>query len=262
MSIEVLAVLTATALGVVVAVWLRVWSPRLLRGPSRLGRDEPLAALVMVMCVGFLTLIFAQAGMETFFGPKPTSLQTTISQTVAQAATIAAIWLAGNRVRGADARRVGLDVRPGRLVHGLLAAIPGCCIALPATIWAMEISQWISQRAHQMHPLLKALHDHPSPAMRIWVTISAVVTAPLWEELFFRAYLQTTLREFTHRPWLALVIAAALFASQHPMWSWPAIFVLALCLGYAYERTGNLWTCILMHAMFNGTELMLLRTSG
>ena len=37
----------------------------------------------------------------------------------------------------------------------------------------------------------------------------------------------------------------------------PPIFLLALCLGYAYERTGNLWTTITMHALFNTTCTLL-----
>jgi membrane protease YdiL (CAAX protease family) len=34
----------------------------------------------------------------------------------------------------------------------------------------------------------------------------------------------------------------------------PLIFVLSLCLGYAYERTGNLWVPITIHALFNTIE--------
>jgi membrane protease YdiL (CAAX protease family) len=33
--------------------------------------------------------------------------------------------------------------------------------------------------------------------------------------------------------------------------------VLSLCLGYAYERTGNLWAVMTMHAMFNTTSTVL-----
>jgi membrane protease YdiL (CAAX protease family) len=51
--------------------------------------------------------------------------------------------------------------------------------------------------------------------------------------------------------WAAILITAAIFALVHPSWSRPIIFVLAVCLGYAYERTGNLWVPITMHAAFN-----------
>ena len=35
------------------------------------------------------------------------------------------------------------------------------------------------------------------------------------------------------------------------------IFVLSLCLGYAYERTRNLWVPIFMHAAFNASSVVM-----
>ena len=57
--------------------------------------------------------------------------------------------------------------------------------------------------------------------------------------------------------WVSVIITSALFALVHPQWMQPPIFILAICLGYAYERTGNLWTNITMHAMFNTTSTLL-----
>jgi membrane protease YdiL (CAAX protease family) len=54
--------------------------------------------------------------------------------------------------------------------------------------------------------------------------------------------------------WLAILIASMLFTAVHPMWMWPPLFVLAVGLGYAYERTGNLWTCMTMHCAFNSVS--------
>ena len=51
--------------------------------------------------------------------------------------------------------------------------------------------------------------------------------------------------------WLGIILAGLLFTLVHPPWSWPLIFLLALGFGYAYERTGNLWTSIAMHFVFN-----------
>ena len=51
--------------------------------------------------------------------------------------------------------------------------------------------------------------------------------------------------------WLAILITSILFAVIHPLWTAPIIFVLAIVLGYVYERTGNLWASIALHAIFN-----------
>jgi membrane protease YdiL (CAAX protease family) len=53
------------------------------------------------------------------------------------------------------------------------------------------------------------------------------------------------------RVWLAILIASILFAAVHPLWMAPLILLLSLGLGYAYERTGNIWVPIFIHALFN-----------
>ena len=57
--------------------------------------------------------------------------------------------------------------------------------------------------------------------------------------------------------WLAIVITSLLFAAVHPLWMWPPIFFLSLGLGYCYERTGNLWTSITVHCLFNSVSTFL-----
>lgn len=49
----------------------------------------------------------------------------------------------------------------------------------------------------------------------------------------------------------------------HDRWEAPVIFLLAICMGYAYERTGNLWVSITIHAAFNTVStLIFLFSSG
>jgi membrane protease YdiL (CAAX protease family) len=57
--------------------------------------------------------------------------------------------------------------------------------------------------------------------------------------------------------WTAILITSALFAVVHPAWTWPPIFVLSLLLGYAYERTNNLWVPVVIHAAFNSTSTLI-----
>ena len=57
--------------------------------------------------------------------------------------------------------------------------------------------------------------------------------------------------------WIAILITAALFAGMHFAVTkgydeyFPVLFLLGVALGYIYERTGNIWTDITMHACFN-----------
>ena len=58
--------------------------------------------------------------------------------------------------------------------------------------------------------------------------------------------------------WMAVILTSVLFALVHQLWTAPAIFVLSVGMGYAYERTGSLWASITMHFLFNGIQLALL----
>jgi membrane protease YdiL (CAAX protease family) len=57
--------------------------------------------------------------------------------------------------------------------------------------------------------------------------------------------------------WLAVILTSIVFAVIHPLWTAPLIFLLSVCLGYAYERTGSLWVPIVMHAMFNTSSTLM-----
>ncbi|MCG3180962.1 MAG: hypothetical protein BIFFINMI_03328 [Phycisphaerae bacterium] len=68
-----------------------------------------------------------------------------------------------------------------------------------------------------------------------------------------------TPRQRSRRSAAAIVVTALLFASVHmgvPE-SMPAIFLLALMLGYAYEKTGSLLTPIAAHFAFNAVNLAI-----
>jgi membrane protease YdiL (CAAX protease family) len=90
-----------------------------------------------------------------------------------------------------------------------------------------------------------------------WLFASGFVTA-FCEELFFRAGLQQILMERTGNKFFPIIITAVLFTLFHanPV-SLPFIFLAGLILGYAFYRTGSLRMTILMHFLFNGTELFL-----
>lgn len=57
--------------------------------------------------------------------------------------------------------------------------------------------------------------------------------------------------------WIAILITATLFSGMHFAVAkgydeyFPVLFLLGVALGYIYERTGNIWTDITMHACFN-----------
>jgi len=106
------------------------------------------------------------------------------------------------------------------------------------------------------HETLKTMTEYSSVSLQILLVFVAVVVAPLIEEAMFRGMFQTMIRSYLGRPWLAIIATSALFASVHEdITHWPALFVLALGLGYAYEKSGSLFRPIFMHALFNGAAI-------
>lgn len=115
------------------------------------------------------------------------------------------------------------------------------------------------------HPLLRAIRDASSPAIRMGLIASAVIVAPIFEEFFFRGLIQTAMKNSGLRPgrrsgrWPVIVAASTVFAVVHmgyvPPPALPGLFVLGMGLGYVYERTGALWASMLLHMVFNAANI-------
>jgi membrane protease YdiL (CAAX protease family) len=96
-----------------------------------------------------------------------------------------------------------------------------------------------------------------SPWMLTIMIALAVVIAPLTEECVFRAGLFRYFR--TRMPhWVAVLGPALFFATLHVNWttlqglsSLAPLTVLAVVFSLAYERTGQIATAIIAHALFN-----------
>ncbi len=112
------------------------------------------------------------------------------------------------------------------------------------------------------HEQLKLITSYPQWQLRISIFVVAVVMAPLLEEMIFRGLIQTVIRSFFEsrnsiiqhrsRVWLPIFISSGLFSMVHVnVPHWPALFLLGVCMGYAYEKSGSLFRPIFIHAFFN-----------
>lgn len=105
-------------------------------------------------------------------------------------------------------------------------------------------------------PMIQFLLGSPSAGDLALIAVLVVVVAPFTEELVFRGFLYGVLRR-PFGPMAAMATTALLFAAIHQnLPALPALFLLAVGLTLAYERTGSLWTPILMHALFNAISLV------
>ena len=262
------------AVGVVLGmIWLarRIAFPRkfsLVNTPARPNDVHPLLlvglfvlfAAIQAVAAWFWQTRFGQVGADL---TKARVLAACSTQVVffTVCATLA-FWLFRHglgRGCGLTLRRWPIDSFRG--AAGLLIALPVCIALLALTNWLIGlIFQGQPERIEQLtgpHTFIEALLAMPTP-WRVGIFISAVVLAPLSEELFFRGFVQSSLRQATGSPWLGIIVAAAFFAAVHAEWNAkPALFFLGIVMGYNYERTGRLWPAIVIHALFNATFLLL-----
>ena len=180
-----------------------------------------------------------------------------------------------------------LGFAPRQFPRGMIYGLIGFVVVLPLVNWTLLLLSWFYDLVHIEHPneheLLRILGGSSSTGEKIAIIIGATLVAPISEEFIFRGHLQSLLvRLFTRKTrlaggfaiettpaspveplmvierraspqfyWLAIVVTSFLFAAIHAPWMAPAIFVLSICIGYIYQRTGNLWAAIVVHALFN-----------
>jgi membrane protease YdiL (CAAX protease family) len=159
----------------------------------------------------------------------------------------------------------------------LLTVWPLITAAILLTIFFGE-QIWGREYQMQQHQQIKLITEYPQLPLRIMIFIVAVVIASLFEEMLFRGLFQTTIRSYfearfrspvargtphedrvtaKYGAWAAILISSGLFAATHAdTGHWPALFVLGVCLGYAYEKSGSLFRPIFIHSFFNATSII------
>ena len=181
-------------------------------------------------------------------------------------------------------RAAGWGLHPRQFPAGAFKGVFGFLLTFPVLIvFADALMRMYALFNHEMseHTFFEAMKQQITLAQSTVLCVSAVVVAPIAEELFFRGIVQTTLIQYSwgmvipqlvrpsaaffsmpqeYRPsplhrWGAILLTSAFFAWQHQHDQAPIIFVLSIGLGYVYERTGNLWAPMALHLAFNSTEI-------
>ncbi len=91
-------------------------------------------------------------------------------------------------------------------------------------------------------------------------TIFAVALIPAFvEELYFRGALQKTVKDWSGKPVLAIVITAIIFSAFHfSYYGFLSRMLLGILLGFIYEYGGSIWLSILLHFINNGIAVIAL----
>ena len=117
-----------------------------------------------------------------------------------------------------------------------------------------QIMDVILTTLHVPHPeqeSVEAFRRYNRPSEIFDFLVLAVFVSPLLEELFFRGFLFTFLKNYTST-WMALILSAGVFAFAHAnLGSALPLWLLGMVLGLAYQHTGSLLLPMCIHGCFN-----------
>ncbi len=139
-------------------------------------------------------------------------------------------------------------------------------IALTVIIQFTGWTDWVSRNfGGGEQALVKSIKATGDVSLLVALTFSAVVVAPIAEEIIFRGYLYPIVKQFSDR-WFAALFTGLLFGVIHfNLLSLPTLALMGITLVVVYEMTGSLWSVIACHAAFNGFQMALMfaqRMSG
>ena len=200
--------------------------------PARVSASDGLIAAMLFFTVQTLALILLKGT------PAPPLAQLAIAFGSAGAFTYLLVRLVYWRSKTAGVPRMA----PGRqaLRRGAAGAAVAALFGIACTLLLQP-------------PAAAPLAGHPWNGL--WLLAVTVLAAPLCEEFIFRGLIQGGLRR-SLPAWQAIGIAAAIFAIMHPPAAMLPVFVLGLCAGHAYERSGALLAPMLVHAGYNAAILV------
>lgn len=149
----------------------------------------------------------------------------------------------------------------------LATAIRSALAAVLMILPLVALSGWLVERtwgdAGGSNPLLDLVLTSGDPWALLCFGVTAVVLAPVFEEILFRGVLLPVAGRHLGGG-LAVVVSAAVFAAAHlSLGELVPLFVLALGLGWLRWTSGRLLPCVLMHALWNAmTFFNLLLLAG
>jgi len=111
--------------------------------------------------------------------------------------------------------------------------------------------------AAEEQEVIRMFREESNPMVLALIVLAAVVVAPVCEEIVFRGYLYPAAKKHAGST-VAALFSALVFAGAHGnIAALVPLFVFGLLLVAVYERTGSIWAPIAVHALFNGTTVLI-----
>lgn len=141
------------------------------------------------------------------------------------------------------------------IILGVLAWLACLPLVMLALILSANLFQAFDIPWKEQAVLSELRKDTGTMWGAVRIVLSAMVLAPILEEIVFRGFLYRVLRRATGVG-VALGVSSVAFALIHDRQVMIPIFVVGVALAWVYERTGSLAGPIAFHTAFNGLTVV------
>ena len=140
----------------------------------------------------------------------------------------------------------------------LLWTVAAFLVAYPLMIGAAYVQESFIGKGGQLQEVVRTLIGTDNPALKAVLAITAIIIAPLVEEIIFRGYLYPVIKRYSGCCFAAIT-TSLLFAIVHGnLPGLMPLFTLAVILTLVYESTGCLWVPIAVHSLFNAIQVSIM----
>ena len=150
-----------------------------------------------------------------------------------------------------------LGLKNPNLLRAVVLSLGVTVVALPLILGLNQVCLTVLTHLSgtpPTQPTMQVLEASVSLGQRICFGISAIVLAPVVEEILFRAILYRSIRQRGY-PGIALFGSALLFGAIHASWmTFLPLTILAIILALLYDKAENLMAPIVAHSVFNATN--------
>lgn len=236
--------------------------PQLGRAP-RWGLGDAVLAFVLGILGGVVgeTIAIVVSGTKTAHGVIPETAPVLAGAVVGQYGAWLAWIVAASRFKGIRSLRADFGFVVD-LAHDWLMIPIGLGFEIVAAIVLLPVSRLVH---HAPQHVVKELNNAHGAKLAV-LAVTALLIAPVVEELFFRGLLLRSLQRRTSAP-VAVAISALAFGLAHVVFDWgsgvvlPALVGLGMLSGALAVRTGNLSRSILLHMGFNLLAVLAVLTN-
>lgn len=250
----------------VLAVWLlrnSLGREALVRSQPRrnnMPRYVPFAVLIFWVTITTLGLALS----EQLFEDKPDEvgvLWDNLMQCVGATVSIALVVYFARKSFARRLKGFGLNLKklPKDIPYACLNLLAAWPVVVAVLVVTSMTGKYLFGPGFEIEPHqeLQTVRQFSQSIVAVAILINAAIVTPVFEEMLFRGLFQTMIRSYVVRPWVSILISSVLFAAVHAnMAHWPALFVLGMCMGYAYERSGSLLRPMIIHSLFNGLAVV------